>query len=120
MQHWINKFQVAFHGIALGVRGQSSFAIHLVMSSAVVVLATLLGCSVWQWCLLLLSIGLVVSAELINSAIEHLARGLCPDRNQQVGNALDIASGAVLVASLISATVGLIIFSYRLLQILGE
>ena len=110
MKHWIRKFSVAVRGVFYGIQGQSSFAIHLPVALAVVLLAAILQCELWQWCALLLCIGLVLAAELANSAMEELAAGLSPEHNEHVGRALDIASGAVLVASLMSATVGLVIF----------
>ena len=110
MKYWVRKFSIAARGVLYGIRGQTSFVIHLPIAAAVLVLAALLQCHLWQWCALLLCIGLVLAAELANSAIEELAAGLSPEHNEHVGRALDIASGAVLVASLLSATVGLIIF----------
>lgn len=120
MRHWIEKFRVAFRGIAVGAAGQSSFLVHSTISIAVFSLAFLLGCTLLQWCVLLLCIAIVLTAELANSSVEHLARGLCHDRNEHVGNALDIASGAVLVASIFSAIIGILIFGSRLLQIVGQ
>ncbi|MGN6135129.1 MAG: diacylglycerol kinase [Aureliella sp.] len=110
MKHWIRKFHLAARGVFYGIRGQTSFAIHLPVAVAVVALAALLRCTLWQWCALVLCIGLVFAAELANSAIEELAAGLSPGHNDQVGRALDIASGAVLLACLTSATVGALIF----------
>ena len=110
VKHWIRKFANATRGIQHGMAGQTSFAIHVPIAVCVVCLAAWLRCALWQWCALLLCIGLVLAAELANSAIEELAAGLSPGHNEHVGKALDIASGAVLLASLMAATVGLIIF----------
>ncbi len=96
------------------MRGQSSFAVHVPVALGVIVVASVLRCELWQWSILLLCIGLVLAAELANSAIEELAAGLCHEHNERVGRALDIASGAVLVASIIAAVVGIAIFIQRL------
>ena len=110
LKHWLRKFSNAARGIRYGIAGQTSFVIHVPIALGVVFLAVLLRCTLWQWCALLLCIGLVLAAELANSAIEELAAGLSPGHNEHVGKALDIASGAVLVASLMAAAVGVIIF----------
>ncbi len=110
MQHWINKFRCAGRGLILGVQGQSSFAVHFVVTGLVLVLATLLQCEFWHWCVLLLCIALVLGLEYLNSALERLAKGLCSSHNDDVGAALDIASAAVLVASIISVIIGATIF----------
>lgn len=114
MQRWILKFTLAARGIRLGIRGQNSFLVHLPMAMVVIGLAIITGCDWWHWCILLLCIGLVIAAELANSALEHLAAGLCREHNSQVGQALDIASGAVLVTSITAAVVGCLVFASRL------
>ena len=110
MRHWIAKFRNAFRGVTFGIEGQSSFCVHLPVASLVVLLAWYLECSLWQWVTLLLCIAFVLVLELMNSAMESLAKGLCDKENQQVGRALDIASGAVLIASLAAALIGSLIF----------
>jgi diacylglycerol kinase (ATP) len=114
VEHWIKKFRLAFHGVYLGMVGQTSFCIHLPIAAAVLFFAWLLDCTTWQWCLLGLCIGMVLSLELCNSAIELLAKGLCSEHNEQVGRALDIASASVLVASLVAACIGCVIFFSQL------
>ena len=110
---WRAKFRTAFRGIWLGTRGQNSFFVHLPFGLAVEALAIGSGCSPIEHCILLLCIGVVLVAELANSAIERLARGLCDHYNPNVGEALDIASGAVLVASFFAAAIGTIVFLTR-------
>jgi diacylglycerol kinase len=112
--HWINKFRCAFRGLGYGVAGQSSFCVHLPSAIAVMVLAYWLRCALWQWCVLGLCIGLVLSLELVNSALELLARGLCHEPNPLVGKALDVASSAVLVAATTSLIIGIAIFVNQL------
>ena len=51
--------------------------------------------------------GLVLVAELLNSALETLADHLHPEQHPEVGAAKDIAAGAVLVASAVALVVGL-------------
>lgn len=114
MSHWIAKFAHAFRGIRLGIVGQSSFTVHLTTAALVGIVATVLRCELWQWCMLVLCIALVLGFELLNSAVESLARGLCQEHNEMVGRALDIASGAVLLVSLLTAVVGLLIFAKQL------
>ena len=115
LHKWLRKFHLAGRGVFLGMQGQNSFAVHLPVALAVVILAAVLGCELWQWCTLGLCIGLVLSAELANSAIEELAKGLCHEQNPRVGRALDIASGAVLMASICAGCIGAAIFISRVL-----
>jgi diacylglycerol kinase len=114
---WVFKFRCAFRGLKLGVRGHSSFFVHFFFAALVVVAAVVLRCGVLEWCVLLGCIGLVMTAELFNSAVETLFRGLDEATKERVWPCLDIAAGAVLLASLVSAVIGTIIFVRQLLII---
>ncbi len=103
---WAAKFRCAGRGMAWGVRSQRSFSVHLAVAAGVVALAAALRASQGEWCLLILCIATVLTAEMFNTAIEHLARAITPDRHDELRDALDTSSGAVLLASLGAATVG--------------
>lgn len=114
---WHAKFEDAFRGLKRGIRGHSSFFVHFFFAALVVVAAFVLHCTLVEWCILLLCVGLVLTAELINSAFETLFRGLDKDIRDQVHPCLDIAAGAVLMASLTAVVIGLIVFVNRLLEL---
>jgi diacylglycerol kinase len=107
---WRHKFGDALRGLKLGIRGHSSFSVHFFFAALVVAAAIVLRCSLEQWCLLLGCIGLVLTAELFNSAIETLFHGLDEPTKSRLWPCLDIAAGAVLLASITAALVGSLIF----------
>jgi diacylglycerol kinase len=78
----------------------------------------MLRCSFEQWCLLVLCVGGVLTAELFNSAFETMFRGLDDATRERTWKSLDIAAGAVLLASIIAAIVGVLVFAQRLVQIM--
>lgn len=112
---WLTKFRDAGRGVRLGIAGQRSFRVHIPVAVAVIVAGCLLRVSMIEWGLLTLCIMVVLSAELANSSIETLARAVHPDQDPGVGAALDIAGGAVLIASIGAAIVGGMIFLNRLI-----
>ena len=118
-RRWRDKFTEALRGIRLGMQGQSSFFVHLFCACLVVLAAIALHCDPFEWCLIAGCIGLVFTAELFNSALELMFKGLDPAARNRVYQSLDIAAGAVLIACLTAATVGGIIFGRKLLLILG-
>src|SRR5262249_52648322 len=73
---WRAKFRAALRGIKVGVRGPSSFSVHFFFAALVVAAALALRCDKVEWCILLGCIGLVLVAELFNSAVETLFREL--------------------------------------------
>ena len=117
-RRWRDKFREAFRGVKIGVRGEASFAVHFFFATLVVTAAITLDCNLLEWCVLLMCIGGVLTTELINSAIETLFRGLDEATRSRCKGCLDIAAGAVIIASLTALTVGSIIFICRLTALL--
>ena len=114
-RRWREKFREALRGMKLGVRGHSSFFVHFFFAAMVLAAAVVLDCERLEWCLLLGCIGLVFTAELFNSSIETLFRGLDAETKSRLAGVLDIAAGAVLMASLTAAMIGAIVFAHRLI-----
>jgi diacylglycerol kinase len=114
-RRWKDKFKEAFRGVKKGVRGHSSFAVHFFFAALALAAAVALECDHREWCIVLGCIGMVMTAELFNSAIETLFRGLEQEARDRVYPCLDIAAGAVLVAGLTAAAIGTIIFGRKLL-----
>jgi diacylglycerol kinase len=116
---WHHKFRDAFRGLKLGIRGHSSFFVHFFFAVLVLAAGMVLRCRALEWCLLLGCIGMVFTAELFNSAIETAFRGLDESTRPSVRACLDIAAGAVLLASIVAAIIGSIIFLGRLMELFG-
>ena len=85
---------------------------HFFFAALVVAAAIAFRCDLLEWCLLLGCIGLVITAELFNSALETLFRGLDQPTRDRTWQCLDIAAGAVLLAS-ITASVAMMTVSVR-------
>jgi diacylglycerol kinase len=116
---WALKFHDAFRGVKAGVRGQSSFFVHFFFAAAVIASGVILLVSWIDWCLLLLCITVVMTAEMFNSAMEALAKLITDEYNEHINKFLDIGSGAVLVASIGAALVGAMVFLHRIVELLG-
>ena len=114
MNRWIRKFRFAFQGLVAGIRTQDSFWVHIPAAFLACGLGAWLGLSLLEWALLLLVICLVFCLELINTAIESLAKGLTSQHNPLVGQALDLAAGATLIAALGAVAVGTLLFVPKL------
>lgn len=104
----VGKFRVAVTGIIYAVRHQNSFRVHLPVAVTVVAVSLWLHLEPWRWIAVIVSIALVISAELLNSAIEEIVAVVHPEFDQRIGRALDAGAGAVLVASIGAIVLGLI------------
>ena len=111
---WLGKFADAFRGFFLSIRTQSSFAAHLPVAAAAVALGAWMGLSLVEWGLVALAIGLVVMAEVFNTSIEALAKAVGRYPDDGIRDALDHASGGVLVAVLTAVTIGLVVLGPKL------
>jgi len=117
---WANKFRDALRGVQLGVSGQNSFAVHGVVTVLVIVAGAVLRVSRTEWCILTLCITHVLVVEMLNSALESLAKAVDDQHNTALGTALDVASGAVLVTAIGAVTIGIIVFLPHLwLRLIG-
>lgn len=117
-RRWRDKFREAYRGMKLGIRGHSSFFVHFFFAAMALVAALALQCDLLEWCLIIGCIGVVISAELFNSAVEAIFHGLDAESKSRIRGCLDIAAGAVLVASATAAIIGSLVFSHRLFILL--
>ena len=107
---WSDKLRGAIRGLSWAIRTQVNFKIHLAVALAVIAAAAWLDANTLEWCALVLCIATVLAAETFNTSIEHLARAVTREHDEEIRNALDIAAGAVLMASLGAAIAGTVIF----------
>lgn len=91
--------------------------LHVLGAMVVVVLGFAFDVTKTEWCLLIGCIGLVVTAEIFNTAIETVVNLVSPHYNPLAGKAKDLAAGAVLAAAITAACVGTIIFLPYLLAL---
>ena len=111
---WRQKFRDAFRGLGWSLRTQASFHVHLVATVVVVAAGVVCRLTCTEWCLLVLCVALVFSLEMVNTALERLAKVVDRRYNPDLGAALDIGSAAVVVAALGAVIVGALIFLPRL------
>lgn len=106
----VRSFGHAFRGILHILRTEQNLRIHVVAAVAVIVLALYLGIDSLEFAAVLLAIGLVLTAEVINTVIEDLLDLIHPGHHPTVGRIKDALAGAVLIAAVIAAAVGLLVF----------
>lgn len=112
-QSIFRRIGFALAGLRFALQRESSFRTHLLAAAGV--LGALLytrPSAVW-WAIGILAIGLVLVAELINSALETLADRLHPAQHPEIRVAKDMAAGAVLIASVIALAVAALFFLQR-------
>lgn len=115
----VRSFGYAFAGIALLIRSQHNAWIHAIATLLVVGLGVLLPLSRLEWTALILAMAIVWTAEGINTAIELLGDGISREEHPLVGQAKDAGAGAVLLAAIGAAIVGLLVLGPHVLVLSG-
>jgi diacylglycerol kinase (ATP) len=115
----MRSFGDAFRGVRDTVRSEHNAWIHGAATLLVCALAGWLGVSRLEWAALVLAMAVVWAAETMNSALEHLADATSADRDPRIGRAKDAAAGAVLLAAVGAAIVGLLVLGPPLWARLG-
>ena len=113
MAAFLRSFLHAGRGLAAGARGRN-FRVMLAMGAAAGVWGLVAGLNRTEWAILALAGGLVLTAELVNSAGEALVDLLHPQQDPRAGRVKDLLAGAALAASLAAAAAGLLVFLPRL------
>lgn len=106
----IRSFGYAWKGITSCVGKEQNLSFHLIVTAIVIISGFVFGITRTEWMIIALCIGVVIAAELFNTAIERLVDLVSPGRHPLAGQVKDIAAGAVLVCAAAAAIIGLIIF----------
>jgi diacylglycerol kinase len=114
-RNWRRKFRDAGRGIGFAVRAESTMRVHVAAAVVVIAAAVLLGVSPDRLAILVLACALVMAMECVNTAFEVLIKGHVAEPSEFAGRALDVSAGAVLVASIGAAVVGILIIGERIL-----
>ncbi|NLF00142.1 MAG: diacylglycerol kinase family protein [Anaerolineales bacterium] len=110
------SFRCAFSGLWYVLTTQRNARIHLIIAAGVVALGIWLGLTPIEWAVIVLAIGVVLAAEMLNTVAETLVDLISPGFHPLAGIIKDTTAGAVLLASITSAIVGLLILGPPLWQ----
>jgi diacylglycerol kinase (ATP) len=108
------SFRAAFSGLGRLVTSERHFQLHLIAAACAIILAAFLGFDTMEWAILMVTIGLVLVAEGLNSALERAIDTTTPGFHPLAKAAKDIAAGSVLIAAIISVIVGLLLYGPKL------
>ena len=100
----------AFKGAILLLKTEASIKIQFFIALVVTAAGFFFNISLNEWLIQLLAIGLVMSIEGINTAVEEIANFIHPEHHNKIGLIKDIAAGAVFIASVFATIIGFVIY----------
>jgi len=108
------SFDYAIRGIVYALRTERNMRWHFLVSAVVFIAALALRISGLELIALVFSVGFVLVAELVNTAIETTVDLATEGYDPLAAVAKDVAAGAVLVSAITAVTVGYVVFFPRL------
>jgi diacylglycerol kinase (ATP) len=108
------SFNYAIEGVIHVLRRERNMRVHFALATVVLVLAFAYDVTKVELMVLLVSIAFVLFAEMVNTAIEEMIDVSTQRYDPRAKIAKDVAAGAVLVASVVAATIGYLVFVDRI------
>ena len=110
IRRFLRSVANALGGLAHAFGSEHNIRIHGVIAVGVIAAGFFFALAPLDWIAILLCIGLVISAECMNTALERLADRVSLEKHPLIKQAKDCSSGAVLVLAMMAAVIGAIVF----------
>lgn len=104
------SFKFAFGGLWAGIKSETNWTIGIAESIIVIAAGFFFQISKLDWIIIILLIGVVLYAELCNSAIELIVDSFTPEEHPKAKLAKDFSAGSVVILVIAAGIIGLIIF----------
>lgn len=106
----IQSVKYATKGFWILITTENSIITQVIIGLIMTIFGFIMHISATEWMFQIISIGLILVAESLNTAIEKLADFIHPDYNKQIGRVKDISAGAAFFAAIFAVIIGLIIY----------
>jgi diacylglycerol kinase len=113
------SFRYAVRGIMTAYREERQMKVHTAAAVLAVVFGVAADLSRAEWAILVLTIAMVITLELVNTAVERIVDMVTEEYHPLAEKAKDIAAGAVLVGAIASVIVGICLFGTRVIEWMG-
>jgi len=104
------SFKCAFRGVGEAWISEKSLRIHFYLAFLVIILGFIFQISRTEWLFITMIIALVLTTEMVNTAVEKILDLVCKEANGEVRFIKDLFAAIVLIAALGSLIIGAIIF----------
>jgi diacylglycerol kinase len=112
----LKGFVYAIKGALILIKKEQSIQVQLFIALLVIAAGFYFDITATEWMFQLLAIGLVLSIEGLNTAVEEIANFVHPDFHNKIGLIKDIAAGAVFFAAVIAVVIAVIIYTPYVLE----
>lgn len=113
------SFHYAWEGIKTALKQEPNFRIHAVFVFVTFTLAYILDFNAYEWVILVLTSGVVIVLELLNTALESVVNIVSPEIREEAKKAKDVSAAAVFISAIMASIIGLFLFLPKLLILLN-
>lgn len=114
---FLKSFQYAFAGVYFTIVHNQNMRVHITAALVAILLSIFFKITPFEMGILGVMIVLVISAEMINTAVEQMVDLITKEHRQEAKIAKDVAAGMVLVTAVGSIIVGILIFVPHILKL---
>lgn len=120
MRRLTRSFKYAFEGMWVGIKSETNWTIGIIEGAVVIGAGFFFQIDKLEWIVVILLIGIVLYAELCNSAIEAIVDSFTSTQHPGAKLAKDFSAGSVVILIIAAGVVGLIIFLPYVESYLGK
>jgi diacylglycerol kinase len=118
IKKFINSFKYPMSGLRYAYKNEQNLIVDIGMAVLVIIAGIIFKISIAEWAILTITVGLVISLELVNTAIEAVVDLVTENYHPLAKVAKDTSAAAVLVLAIVAMIEGLIIFLPKLINLL--
>lgn len=118
IKKFVNSFKYPFSGLRYAYKNEQNLMVDVGMAIIVIIAGIVFKISVAEWAILTITVGLVISLELVNTAIEAVVDLVTENYHPLAKVAKDTSAAAVLVLAIVAIIEGLIIFLPKIINLL--
>ena len=116
---FFKSFKYSIEGLKYAYKYEQSMLIHVIATICVLLANIFFQVSGIEWLITLLAIGMVLSAELINSAIEAVVDLVTLEEHPLAKIAKDCSSAATFILACMAALIGIVVYVPYIMGVLG-
>ena len=117
---FLKSFGYSIDGLKYAYKYEQSMLIHVIVTIAVIIVNIVLKVTAVEWLITFIAIGMVLSSELINTAIEAVVDLVTLEIHPLAKIAKDCGSAATFVLAMMAAVIGVIVYFPYIMNIIGE
>lgn len=118
VQKRLKSFKYAFRGLVTLIKIETNARLHLLVTVLVLAISIFFKLNTFEWCMIVICIAVVWTAEAFNTSIEKIADHVSPTYHRHIKRIKDLSAAGVLFCTIAAVVIGLVIFTPKVIAFL--